>query len=69
MNAAAEAAANSLFRKMLRSNIGARCRISMRTNSGSSTAATMRLVITVGLLQPESPPFEMPSTSPVSPST
>src|SRR5690242_10681210 len=69
MNAAPEAAANSLFLKIARSSIGAAARDSMNTNSGSSTAATIRLTITVGLVQPDSPPFEMPSTRPVRPRT
>ena len=35
-------------------------RLSIRTNSGSSTTAAARPAITIGSVQPERPPLEMP---------
>ena len=69
MKAAAVAAAKSRFLKIERSSIGARTRDSMRTKSGSRTAAATRLQMTTGSSQPEMPPLEMPNTSPVRPTT
>ena len=69
MNAAPVAAANSLLRKIDRSSIGAELRCSMRTKSGSRMAEATRPTITTGSSQLDSPPFEIPRTSPVSPAT
>ena len=60
MKAAPVAAANNRFLKIVRSSIGARTRLSIRTKAGSSTAATMSESITIGSVHPESPPFETP---------
>ena len=60
MKAAPVAAAKSRLRKIVRSSIGALPRCSIRTNSGSRTAATIRLPITSGSSQPEMPPREIP---------
>ena len=69
MKAAAVAAAKSRFSKIVRSSIGARPWRSMSTHSGSRTTAATRPPMTTGSSQPEMPPLEMPSTSPVSPAT
>ena len=66
MKAAAVAAANS---RLLNSEVEhrrARAR-SMITHVGSSTAAAAKPAVTIGSLQPLSPPRETPSTSPVRP--
>ena len=60
MKAAAVAAENMRFWKIVRSSIGARGRRSIRTNSGSSTAAAISAPITSGSSQPEIPPRETP---------
>ena len=67
MNAAAAAAENSRFLKMLRSSIGDSARLSISTNAGRKIAAAIRPPITTGESQPEIPPLEIPSTSPVRP--
>src|SRR5580704_13560089 len=67
MNAAPEAAANSRLEKIDRSSIGERWWRSMSTNAGRKIAAAIRPPITNGELQPERPPLETPSTSPVNP--
>ena len=69
MKAAAVAAANRRFLKIFRSSIGARERLSISTQIGSSTAAAIRPTITIGSFQPLSPPRETPSTRPVRPRT
>ena len=67
MNEAALAAANRRFLKIFRSSIGARERLSISTQIGSSTAAAIRPTITIESSQPLIPPREIPSTRPVSP--
>ncbi len=69
MKAAAEAAANRRLEKIVRSSIGALVRRSIKTHKGNSTAAAIRPAITTGFPQPDSPPLETPSTSPVRPTT
>ncbi len=67
MNAAAAAAENRRLWKIVRSSIGAGWWRSITTNAGSNTAAAIRPPITSGSPQPEMPPLEIPSTSPVRP--
>ena len=67
MKAAAAAAENRRFWKIDRSSIGALLWRSISTNRGRNTAAAIRLPTTSGSVQPEMPPLEIPSTSPVSP--
>ena len=69
MNAAAVAAENIRLRKIVRSSIGAGTRLSISTNSGSRIAPAISEPSVSGSLQPEMPPRETPSTSPVSPTT
>ena len=69
MKAAPAAAPNSRSRKIARSSIGARERASIKTNAGSSKAATTNDQITSGSFHAVIPPREIPSTSPVRPST